>query len=484
MATAIGAGALAAALGCLMTGAIVLARGGDGPPKVPIQAKAPEPTKEPPPARPASLEDQFRRIVKEYDDARARALQAATTARTDFERWKILGEVSPDEADYARKVVDLAAAHPKAPATRDALVWVMNKPHRSDSGAFGDEFSRAGNLLVTHHADDPEVARVGLRLDNLLSRRRDAFLEGIYANARGHEAKGLARMAMAQYLEKKALPVASARKFPGRSVAHFQSYDDQGKLVEKTVALSNEEEGYRVHDRMLDPDFVRGESERLYEEVIAEYADVPYITTAYRDLEREVLKAPSATITDPKKKQEMIEIERYLATTKPPTLGQVAAGRLDDMRNLAVGKVAPDFEGVGVDGKPLKLSNYRGKVVALVYWFSNCGPCLREIPHERELTEKMKGRPFTLLGIVTDGRCEEARKIIESEGMTWPNLLGGGDKVAEQYHVKSNPSYFVLDADGVIRSKGYVIASALDKLVEQLVSETEARGQTRATSQE
>jgi peroxiredoxin len=143
------------------------------------------------------------------------------------------------------------------------------------------------------------------------------------------------------------------------------------------------------------------------------------------------------------------------------------------MRNLAVGKLAPDFEGIGVDGKPLKLSDHRGKVVALVYWFSSCGPCLREIPHERELAQKMKGRPFALLGVVTDGRAEEARKVIEAEAMAWPNILKGGDKVAEQYHVRSNPSYFIIDAQGVIRSKGYLLPSTLDELVEKLVSETE-----------
>jgi len=483
MTKAIGAGALLAALGCLTGGAIVLARG-DGPTKVSIRATAPGPGEGSAAPRPPSLEEDYRKIVAEFDEANARAHRAASTAKTPFEGWKTSQELSPDEADYARRIVDLAAAHPREPATRDALIWVIYQPSRSDGGAYGDEFARAVNLLVTHHADDPEVARVGLGLENNISRRRDAFVEGIYANARGREARGLARLAMAGYLEKKALFVASAREHPGRSLAHYQSYDDHGNLVEKTIALSNEEEGYRVHQRMLDPDFVRRESERLYEEVIADYADVPCVTTAYRVLERKARETPSATIADPEKKAAMIRTERLLSTTRPPTLGQVAAGRLDEIRNLAVGKVGPDFEGVGVDGKPLKLSDYRGKVVVMVYWFSTCGPCLREIPRERELAAKMKGRPFTLLGIVTDGRGEEARKIIESEGITWPNLVGGGDVVAERYHVRSNPSYFVLDADGVIRSKGHIDAGSLDTLAEGLVKAAEAGGRGKSAPRE
>ena len=480
MAKAMTAGALMAALGCLTTGAVVLARGGggDGPPEAATQAtKAPGPKEDAPPtpAPAVSLEDQFRRILKEFDEIQARTREVAATAKTDFERWKLLGDPSDQEAKYARRMVDLAATRPEDPASRDALIWVMNKPHRGDSGAYGDEFARAARLLVAHHADDPEVARVGLRLDNVLSRRRDAFLEGIYANAQCREAKGLARMAMAEYLAKKTLAVTGSRKHTGRQVSTARTYDDQGNLAERTRPLTNEDEGYRVYFRMLDPDYVRREAERLYEEVIAEYADVPYITTQYRDIERKARETPSSTIADPVKKQAMVETEAYLAKTKIPTLGKVAAGSLDDLRNLAVGKVAPEFEGSGVDGKPLKLSDYRGKVVVLAYWFSTCGPCLREIPRERELAEKMKGRPFTLLGVVTDGRADDARKVIESEGMTWPNLLVGGDKVAEQYHVNSNPSYFVLDAAGVIRSKGYILPSALDKLVERLVGEAEAK---------
>ena len=280
-------------------------------------------------------------------------------------------------------------------------------------------------------------------------------------------------MALAEYLEKKALEVADANKFKNLCVARYQSYDEHGKLVEKTIRVSNEQEGYRVHERMLDPERIRLESERLYEEVIADYGDIPYITTKYRQLERRVgrrrrHRAPT------RRNVATRQIENYLSDKKLRTLG--AAAPCASRRHAEPGrrKLAPDSQGIGVDGKPLKLSEHRGKVVALVYWFSSCGPCLREIPHERELAQKLKGRPFTLLGVVTDGRAEEARKVIEAEGMSWPNILKGGDKVAAQYHVRSNPSYFVIDAQGVIRSKGYLLPSTLDQLVEKLVSETEA----------
>ena len=408
---------LLSALGCVAAVGLAAVRGSDEPQdRRTKDVQVPAANRTAAPANSNSLADQFRKIVKEFDDEKHLADREAEKGKTPFEKWKIRSEKSPDETSYARRVVDLAATYPNAPASRDALIWVMDKPYRTDGGSFGDEVQRAVNLLVDHHADDPEVARLGLGLHSSTTRRRDAFLEGIYANAQGTEAKGLARLALAQYLEKKSSEVASVQKFKNRPVAHYVSYDETGKLVEKTGRISNEEDGYRVHERMLDPERVRLLAEQLYEEVIADYAGIPYVTTKHRELERLVRETPSASCADPNEREEMRQIEDYLRDEKPRTLGAVAAARLDDMRNLAVGKPAPDFEGLGVDGKPLKLSDYRGKVVIIIYWFSGCGPCLQDIPFERELAEKMKGRPFTLLGSSpTVGRTAPKRSWMPKE---------------------------------------------------------------------
>lgn len=121
------------------------------------------------------------------------------------------GEEAPDLVTYCRRMVDLAESSPEDPAARDALLWVINKPGTADFGAFGDQFARAGALLVRHHGDDPEAVRIGLTLDNWVTPRRDALLLGFYAAAKGHEAKGLARLALAQYLAHRAKEVVYAR---------------------------------------------------------------------------------------------------------------------------------------------------------------------------------------------------------------------------------------------------------------------------------
>ena len=89
------------------------------------------------------------------------------------------------------------------------------------------------------------------------------------------------------------------------------------------------------------------------------------------------------------------------------------------MRSLSVGNVAPEIEGEDIGGEPMKLSDYRGKVVVLVFWAIWCGPCMGMIPHEKDLVERHKGQPFALLGINSDTDREKLKATIAENGITW-----------------------------------------------------------------
>jgi thiol-disulfide isomerase/thioredoxin len=367
-------------------------------------------------------------------------------------------------------MVELAESAPSDPVARDALLWVLNKPGRGDEGAYGDEFARAAALLVRHHGDDPEAVRIGLRLDLSLSPRRDALLLGLYAAAKGREAKGLARLALAQYLAHKAEEVVYARSVEGRPRMRIL----RGGKVVRELDLSDERYAYHLALRQCDPQVIRAEAVRLFEEVISEYGEVPLITTRQRVLEA-LLKEPvprwnGQPLTDDGR----LRIEAVVARKK--TLCQEAEARLDEMFNLALGKPAPEIEGVDVDGKPLKLSDSQGRVVVLVFWGSWCGPCMQQVPHERELAERYKDRPFNLLGVNCRDTGELARKTIEREKITWPNWYDGveaGGPITTLYRVRGFPSMFVIDGKGIIRSREQV-GPAFDALVEGLVKEAEA----------
>jgi thiol-disulfide isomerase/thioredoxin len=126
-------------------------------------------------------------------------------------------------------------------------------------------------------------------------------------------------------------------------------------------------------------------------------------------------------------------------------------------------------------------------LVVLVFWGSWCGPCMAQVPHERELVERLKGQPFVLLGVDCEPDKNTARKTMAGERMTWPNWYDGAPgtgPIAERYHVRGFPSVFVLDAKGVIRGRSVLdLDPTVDKLLEELKQPAPGRGTLRPGSE-
>ena len=157
--------------------------------------------------------------------------------------------------------------------------------------------------------------------------------------------------------------------------------------------------------------------------------------------------------------------------------------RIANLPNLRIGKVAPEIVGEDLDGKPLKLSDHRGKVVVVCFWATWCGPCMAMVPHERELFKRMQGRPFALIGVNSDDANdrEKARKITREKQMAWPSWWDGGHlgTIQTAYDVNHWPTVYVMDAKGVIRYFD-VRGKDLDRAVDTLLAEMDAGSQRDA----
>ncbi len=450
-------------------------------PRVGREPKAKPPAENPQPAVKAAADRSEHTLGKQLDDLKAE-FERADRAFFAFYRGSTIPpenlaqatKLKPDFPAFVRTIGSLAASAPSSPAVRDAMLWVIGKSQ--DFGPYTGEFALAANWLVRYFGDDPEAIRVGLDLDNWPNPYRDNLLLTFYASAKSRESKGLARLALAQYLETKATLAERAKKVEGRpTLTHDDLVRADGTRYSEKELQPDDDFAYLLHLKQCDVSYLRAEAERLYEEVIAVYADVPYITARVRVLEA-LLKQPEPKPNngEPLTSDGRRRIATILA--RRSTLGQAAEDRLDDWHNLSVGKSAPEIRGVDVYGKPLALSNYRGKVVALVFWGTWCGPCMREIPREKALLERMKGRPFALLGVDADAQAEIARKVMDAQGVTWPNWHDdqpGDGPIAKLYHVRGYPTIYVIDAHGKIRSKG-ALGNELDQLVEKLVADQEA----------
>jgi hypothetical protein len=80
--------------------------------------------------------------------------------------------------------------------------------------------------------------------------------------------------------------------------------------------------------------------------------------------------------------------------------------------DLSVGQTAPEVVTQDVDGKPVKLSDLKGKVVVLDVWATWCGPCTAMIPYEREMVGRLEGKPFRLVDLSIDDEVKTLKDFL------------------------------------------------------------------------
>jgi thiol-disulfide isomerase/thioredoxin len=152
-----------------------------------------------------------------------------------------------------------------------------------------------------------------------------------------------------------------------------------------------------------------------------------------------------------------------------------AEGLLFEVRHLSVGKVAPELECADLAGKPARLSDFKGKVVVLDFWTTDCIPCRAMIPHERQLVQRHAGKPFALISISADPEKESLGRFLKNEPMPWTHWWAGDQSgVLDKWNVRLFPTIYVIDAKGTIRYKN-VRDKKLDDAVETLLKEADAK---------
>lgn len=125
------------------------------------------------------------------------------------------------------------------------------------------------------------------------------------------------------------------------------------------------------------------------------------------------------------------------------------------VKKTALGTYAPDFELPDVNGKPVKLADYRGKYVLIDFWASWCGPCREENPYVKAAYEQFKNKGLEIVGISLDqpGQKKAWLKAIQDDGLPWvqlSDLLGWRSPVAVSYGIKAIPQNFLIDPQGKI----------------------------------
>lgn len=118
---------------------------------------------------------------------------------------------------------------------------------------------------------------------------------------------------------------------------------------------------------------------------------------------------------------------------------------------LHPGDFAPDIELTDMNGKLVRLSDYRGKFVLLSFWASWCQPCIVEMPSLERLYQELKDKDFVIVSVGVDDEIPALKAFIEERGLTFPVLHDKKSISRKKYKITGYPETFFLDKEGRIQ---------------------------------
>ncbi len=387
--------------------------------------------------RPTPEED-LDTLLHEYDADFERTREALRDARPGDDRQALVQRFSIDLDRIKGRFLDLAVRNPGTNAAEQALIWLANHVPTEPEG------DKARELLARDHARSDRLSMLFgpkyTRFQSEYSKSAEDLLRNALDRNSYREIRGLACYWLAVLLT-----------YQAEAIRAFQ-LDSPAEFAEKLPKLK----GNRADiERLMkkDPKALEDEATRLYERVIAEFSNIENNDNRYNF-------AP------------------------PLQLGSAAIVPLDELRRHSVGKPAPEVVGTDLEGKSMRLSDFRGKVVVLfteakVPLRAGRALWLKSLPRNfTALAQKFEGRPLALLGVVSGPDLDAFKQAVKDVGPAaqfwWdPDVDGKPGPIRTAWNSNDN-NFLVIDPRGFIRYTHLMQGWALEKAVEKVFEEIQA----------
>ena len=265
-----------------------------------------------PPDKGKTPRERYQALFQEHQNAMQQFMDVYQKAKNDEERSKLFQEKYPQPQSYGRRFLEIADSAPRDEAAIDSLIWIVQH------AGSGTEANSAIDRLAASHAETKRLGQIAPNLVYSLSPSAEKLLRAILTKNPDREVKGQACLALGQYLKQQEELVRTLKTDPKRAQQIEAAYTSQGMDQASLTAL-----------RQKDSNALAKESEAMFERAANEFTDV----SNFRG-----------------------------------TIGKTAEAELNEIRNLVVGKPAPEITGEDTDGKPFKLSDHKGKVVVVDFW--------------------------------------------------------------------------------------------------------------------
>jgi hypothetical protein len=257
--------------------------------------------------------EQYKALREEYDKA-----SGSSVPLSDTERLKFIGLVYKQRNALALKFLELAEKYPNDPIALDALmqaVWQVNTtPWPVELVGEDTASARALELIQRDHIRSDKLGPLCQRVSYGFHKQYEEFLRTVQVKNPHKNVQATACQSLAHFLNNR--------------LQRLDLCQEQPELAQQFAGLYGKE--YLKQLQRQDRDKAIKEVEAVLEQAAEKYGDV---------------MLPGGDTVAARAKIELFEI-----------------------RNLSVGKEAPDIEGEDQDGKRFKLSDYRGKVVLLDFW--------------------------------------------------------------------------------------------------------------------